>query len=106
MLADSSGALQAKSQGNSDMIDRLDVRCRLMELQQRLVSNLEASSSQVPLCVQPCHNHLSADEAHKHEMTSNAHALSHRAVLSAFHAVTQSCMSYACRHPMTSDLRT
>ena len=46
-LADSCGALQAKSQGNSDMIDRLDVRCRLMELQQRLVSNLEASSSQV-----------------------------------------------------------
>ena len=39
--------VQAKSQGNSDMIDRLDVRCRLVELQQRLVSNLEASSPQV-----------------------------------------------------------
>lgn len=39
--------MQAKSQGNSDMIDRLDVRCRLVELQQRLVSNLEASSPQV-----------------------------------------------------------
>ena len=39
--------MQAKSQGSSDMIDRLDVRCRLMELQQRLVSSLEASSSQV-----------------------------------------------------------
>ena len=44
---------QAKSQGNSDMIDRLDVRCRLMELQQRLVSDLEASSPQVlPLLMQ------------------------------------------------------
>ena len=40
--------MQAKSQGNSDVIDRLDVRCRLVELQQRLVSNLEASSPQVP----------------------------------------------------------
>ena len=39
--------MQAKSQGNSDTIDRLDVRCRLMELQQRLVSNLEASCQQV-----------------------------------------------------------
>lgn len=76
MLADSGGALQAKSQGNSDMIDRLDVRCRLMELQQRLVSNLEASSSQVTPCLQPCHHHLSADEAHRHGMVSNAHASS------------------------------
>jgi hypothetical protein len=47
-----------------------------MELQQRLVSNLEASSSQVPFCLQPCHHHLSADETQRHEMTSNIHASS------------------------------
>lgn len=41
--------LQAKSQGNSDLIDRLEVRRRLMELQQRLVAELEASSSSVPV---------------------------------------------------------
>ena len=52
--ADSVRRLQAKSQGNSDMIDRLDVRCRLVELQQRLVSNLEASSPQVLPCLLSC----------------------------------------------------
>lgn len=41
--------LQAKSQGNSEVIDRLEVRRRLMELQQRLVAELEATSS-VPVC--------------------------------------------------------
>lgn len=41
--------LQAKSQGNSEVIDRLEVRRRLMELQQRLVAELEASSSNVPV---------------------------------------------------------
>ncbi|CAL8471349.1 g10891 [Coccomyxa elongata] len=43
-----SAVLQAKSQGNSEVIDRLEVRRRLMELQQRLVAELEASSSSVP----------------------------------------------------------
>lgn len=47
------GTVQAKSQGNTDMIDRLDVRRRLIELQQRLVTELQAAAASAPVCPSP-----------------------------------------------------
>lgn len=48
--------MQAKSQGNSELIDRLEVRRRLMELQQRLVAELEASLPSVQVLATPLTN--------------------------------------------------